>query len=222
MQHIKNGHLAKHSIAAVLLFGFTFAVSADQMQQRRVLPGTAPAPAANATVAPALHPGAPASAIPTPRTLMPEIIAEGMTISGMFTAFNNGNPVNVRSTVMMPTASSPSACRFSGTFQLKNTGGGAAPMFDVYTMADSQHGVRSMKTGYSIPGMAAGASYTQSFQLDLAPDTYSVILDVDPDHKLKQATQNPRKYLVKINASCGTTSIGGGVRKKPAPYIPVN
>ncbi len=222
MQHIKNGHFAKHTIAAVLLFGFAFAVSADQMQQRRVQSGAAPVPAANTAVAPAFHPGAPSPTVPTPRTLMPEIVADGMTIGGIFMAFTNGNPVNVRSTLMMPTASSPSACRFSGTFQLKNTGGGAAPMFDVSMMADSQQGVRSNNTGYSISGMAAGASYTQSIQLDLAPDTYSVILDVDPYHKLKQSTQAAKKYLVKINASCGTTSIGGGVRKKPAPYIPVN
>lgn len=82
-------------------------------------------------------------------------------------------------------------------------------MFDVYTMADSQHGVRLMNTSYSIPGMAAGASYSQSFQLDLAPDIYSVILVIDPYHKLKQATQNAKKYLMKkIKASCdGANSV---------------
>lgn len=177
---------------------------------------------AGAVMAPAFPAGTPSASIPTPKTLLPEIIADGggMQIGGQFTAFANAIPVSVRSAQMMPTASSPTACRFSGKFQLKNTGGGAASMFDVYTMADSQQGVRSMNTGYSIPGMAPGEIYSQSFLLDLAPDTYSVILVIDPNHKLKQATQDVKKYLVKIKANCGSAGFGGGVQKMMTPAAP--
>lgn len=219
MQHIKNFRSATQGITAVLLFGIAFGADADQMV--RALPGAAPATATKPLVVPGSPPVAPAASM---RAVFPEIVAEGvgMTIGGQVVAFTSSNPVSIRSTTMMPTAASPSDCRFVGNFQLKNVGAGAAPTFDVYTMADSQQGVRSMKTGYMIPGMQPGASYPENFYLDLAPGIYSVILVIDPEKKLHQSAQNPKKYLVKINASCGPAPLGGGVKKKQAPYIPVN
>ena len=173
----------------------------------------------NAMMVPVFPHAAPSASILAPKTMLPEIVADGggMQIGGQFVAYTNATPVSVRSTDMMPTASSPSSCRFVGKFQIKNIGGAAAPMFDVNTMADSQHGVRSNSVGYGIPGIDPGKSYSQDFYLDLAPDTYSVILEIDPHHKLKQATQNPKKYLVKINANCGSAALGGGVKQRLTP-----
>jgi hypothetical protein len=218
MQRNKNFRLATPGFTTVLLSGLAFAAGADQMM--RAMPGDAPAMAAKpVVVAPAIPSGTPATSIATPRTLLPEIVADGggLTIGGQPVAFTNSNPVSIRSTTMMPTAASPSACRFVGSFQLKNTGAGVAPTFDVQTMADSQQGVRSMKTGYMIPGMLPGASYPENFYLDLAPGIYSVILVIDPEKKLQQSAQNPKKYLVKINANCGPAPLGGGVQKKRFP-----
>jgi len=220
MQSINNFRLATQGMTAVLLFGIAFAAGADQMM--RAIPGAVPATAAKAGVVPPAYPtGTPAASM---RAVSPEIVADGlgMTIGGQVVAFTSYNPVSIRSTTMMPTAASPSACRFAGSFQLKNTGAGVAPTFDVQTMADSQQGVRTMKTGYMIPGMQPGASYPENFYLDLAPGIYSVILVIDPEKKLPQSAQNPKKYLVKINASCGPAPLGGGVKKKQTPYIPVN
>lgn len=54
MRHIKNSHLAKQAISAVLLFGIAFvAGGAEQTLQRRALPAPAPTPAANSVPAPA-------------------------------------------------------------------------------------------------------------------------------------------------------------------------
>lgn len=229
MYSTKCFKLAKQGFVAVLLSGFALAsTAADQMMH--TLPGTKPVQQANPVgAAPLLQPGpppvatAPSKVIAAP-LLLPEIVAgSGLVIGGKSATFTNATPVNINSTVMMPTAATPNTCRFAGKFDLKNTGNGAAPMFDVFTMADSSaRGDRSNKTGYSIPGMAPGANYSQNFSLDLQPGIYGVILDIDPYHKLKQASSASKKYLAWINVSCGAAPIGGGVKKKPAPYIQIN
>jgi hypothetical protein len=175
-----------------------------------------------ATMALALPHDAPSASIPTPKTMLPDIVAEGggMQIAGKFLAASNGPPVSVWSTQMMPTASSPSACRFGGSFKLMNTGSGAAPMFDAYAKVLSEQGVTLDSTGYSIPGLAIGESYSQSFSFDLAPGTYKVVLDIDPNHKIK--TKVPHQYIVHIKTNCGTAPIGGGVKQKPLPPILLN
>lgn len=228
MQSTQYFRLATQWISAVLLSGFALTAAADQMMH--ALPGTTPVQQVKPSgAAPVLQPGpppvatAPSKVIAAP-LLLPEIVAgSGLVIGGKSATFTNATPVNINSTVMMPTAITPTTCRFAGKFDLKNTGNGAAPMFDVFTMADSSaRGDRSNKTGYSIPGMAAGASYSQNFSLDLQPGIYGVILDIDPYHKLKQATSGSKKYVAWINVSCGSAPIGGGIRKKPAPYIQIN
>jgi hypothetical protein len=143
---------------------------------------------------------------------LPEVIIDGggMQIGGKFVSFGNTTPVSINSAV----------CSFPFQFPLKNIGAGKA---DNFTISMKMKSEKDQSLALNAPvgnlSLEPGASYTETHNgagLNLVSGiTYNFTVQIDSEHKLKQATP-ARTYSVSFITSCGT------VRKKPLPYIPIN
>ncbi len=180
----------------------------------RAAPLTAGAPVSRALGPAATKPSY--ATAPAPITRLPDIVADGggVNIAGRMAPFNGSVAIN--SMTMEPltpiqrarSRNGDQPCRFIGSFRLKNVGSGSAGAtgFDVYTWVEQPQGPQVGKisdTGYGIPDMHPGATYSQNFSFDLLPGSYVFWLSIDPMHRLKQATPGARQYHVQLNASCG-------------------
>ena len=215
---------------------------AEQMMRTLPVPTTA-SPAVQSTAVPiALPPGSPAkpmkpmsqgsapvpgpvatkpgsASVPTPATLYPDIIADGggITINNKFVAFNGSIAIN--STTIMPSSPETTTCRYTGSFTLKNVGGGSPASvgvnsFDVNTTVEQPQVGKIDSQGYGIPDLKPGATYPQTFYYDLKPGSYVIWLTIDPYHKLKQATPGVKQYHVQLNVTCDR---GGSMQRMPGP-----
>jgi hypothetical protein len=200
MQRIKNVRLATQGMMAVLLFGMVFAaVGAEQTM--RALPRTAPAPAANAVLAPAL---------------VPEIIIDGggIQIGGKLVPFNNATPVSVSS----------SSCSLPFQFPLKNIGGKGLSFTISMKMKSEQNQSSVLDMNLGGLSLAPGASYTETHNgsgLNLVSGTtYRFTVDTDSEHNMRKDISRGHIYSVRFTASCGSTPAptpGGTPGTTPTP-----
>lgn len=195
-------------ISLLIGSGFTAAIAAPSSVGSQV--STVPGPVAT-------KPGS--AFVPTPATLYPDIIADGggITINNKFVAFNGSIAIN--STTIMPSSPGATACRYTGSFTLKNVGGGSPSSvgvnsFDVNTTVEQPQVGKIDSEGYSIPDLKPGATYPQPFRYDLKPGSYVIWLTIDPYHKLKQATPGVKQYHVQLNVTCDR---GGSMQFMPGP-----
>jgi hypothetical protein len=161
----------------------------------------------------------------------PDIVADGggVHIGSAFVAFNSTAAINSTTIIPQPRPPRPErtpseVCRFIGSFTLRNVGSGSPSdvgvyNFDVYTWVEQPQGPQVGKmadTGYAIPDMKPGTTYSQNFSFDVKPGLYVFYLSIDPYHKLKQATPGTKQYRVQLRTSCGI----GAIRQMHTPATP--
>jgi len=195
-------------LIVVLGLGFVSAAEAVNIGAAHAAPMTAHAPVIRAVGPAAASPGG--AAAPAP---LPDIVTDGggIHVANTFAPFNG--TVAINSTTMSPLTPAQRArnrgeqpCSFTGSFTLKNVGGSRADSVDVYTWVEQPQGPQVGKIGdmgYSNPPLMPGGTYSWTFAQHLAPGSYVFWLVIDPQNRLKQATPGPKKYQVRLLASCG-------------------
>jgi hypothetical protein len=206
MQRIKNVRLATQGMMAVLLFGMVFAAAGAE-QTMRALPRTAPAPAANAVLAPA-KPNA---------ALVPEIIIDGggIQIGGKLVPLNGATPVSISST----------NCSLPFQFSLKNIGNKGLSSFTISMKMKSE---QNQSLVYDGPlgglSLAPGAIYKETHNgsgLNLVSGTtYRFTVDTDSEHNMRKDISRGHIYSVRFIPNCGSTPAptpGGTPGTTPTP-----